>query len=438
MNDKVNETTKPWRAVENSGPCLATLLRTFTEWGFNMQTGTFFLPSRRCIAALGLGVVLGLSGARAEEPGISPTEIKIGAIGALTGPTAFIGAPGRDSLAIAFDEINHRGGVCGRTLKLQYESASTPAESLAAVKKLVEEDKVFILVLASGSTGAAAAADYVRSTGVPTYNLYGTTPIIREPFAMNIFHGAIVPSRVAGGGLVSMLYDGNNQPRKVGVLAGTYAYPEAALGGVENGLKSKKLDYMVERFDQSARDFTAQLVAFNRQKVDSVIILGSFAEAGFAIKQARELGMSNVHWVLDGSAVSSAIIPILGNADGIRGYFNAPVFPGQNDQAHAYEATLTKKLGSLPQGRPNDYDFVGYGSGYVVAAAIKATGCDLNREKLLDAWNHLKDAGPQTGGGIDISFLENFTPTDHQGTYNLGATVVKNGKWQVYRVIDGR
>lgn len=111
---------------------------------------------------LGVGAVANpLSSARAED-GVTSSDIVIGAIGALTGPVAFIGAPGRDSLTLGFNEINAKGGVCGHKLRLQFEHASSPAESIAAVKKLVEQDKVFILVLASGSTGAAAAADYVQ------------------------------------------------------------------------------------------------------------------------------------------------------------------------------------------------------------------------------------------------------------------------------------
>jgi branched-chain amino acid transport system substrate-binding protein len=54
----------------------------------------------------------------------------------------------------------------GHKFRLQFEHASSPTESVAAAKKLVEQDKVFVLVLASGSTSAAAAADYVREVGV--------------------------------------------------------------------------------------------------------------------------------------------------------------------------------------------------------------------------------------------------------------------------------
>jgi branched-chain amino acid transport system substrate-binding protein len=393
--------------------------------------------SRVLAAALaGIGLMACVSPAGAQQNGITPSEISIGAIGALTGPLAFIGAPGRDSMSMAFEEINAKGGVCGRKLRLGFEHASSPAESIAAVKKLVEQDKVFILVLASGSTGAAAAADYVRQAGVPTYNLYGSTPIIRNPFAENVFHGAVVPVEVSAAALISMFHDDGYAPRKFGVLAGTYAFPQATLKAAQDILRQKSADFAVEQFDIGARDFTSQLVSLQRRGVDSVLLLGSFSEAGFAIKQAREMGMANVRWVVDGSAVSTAIIPILGDADGIRGYYNAPAFPGQTPATREFEARLTKYLGSLPQGRPSIYDLIGYGSGYVVAEAIKATNCELTRANLINAWSSLKDAGPSKLGGLDITFPESYTPTDHQGVYRIGAAIVKVGEWQVYRVID--
>jgi branched-chain amino acid transport system substrate-binding protein len=389
------------------------------------------------LAAMALTLIAGApSAARAQADGVTPSEISIGAIGALTGPLAFIGTPGRDSMKMAFNEINAKGGVCGRKLRLDFEHASSPAESIAAVKKLVEEDKVFILVLASGSTGAAAAADYVRQAGVPTYNLYGSTPIIRNPFAKNVFNGAVVPVEVSAAALINMFYDGGYTPKKFGVLAGTYAFPQATLKAAQDILKRKKADFTVEQFDIGARDFTSQLVSLQRHNVDAVLVLGSFSEAGFAIKQAREMGMTNVRWVVDGSAVSSAIVPILGNADGIRGYYNAPAFPGQTPATREFEARLKKALGSLPQGRPSIYDLIGYGSGYVVAEAILATHCQLTRDNLINAWSGLKDAGPTKLGGLDVTFPESYTQTDHQGVYRIGAAIVKDGQWQVYRVVD--
>ena len=75
-------------------------------------------------AAIGLLALTCSSTARAQDIGVTPSEISIGAIGALTGPLAFIGTPGRHSMSVAFDEINANGGVCGRKLRLGFEHAS--------------------------------------------------------------------------------------------------------------------------------------------------------------------------------------------------------------------------------------------------------------------------------------------------------------------------
>jgi branched-chain amino acid transport system substrate-binding protein len=79
---------------------------------------------------------------------------------------------------------------------------------------------------------------------------------------------------------------------------------------------------------------------------------------------------------------------------------------------------------------------IAYGSMFVIAQAIQATGCDPSRAKFISGWENLKDAGPTKMGGLDVFFNESYTPTDHQGNYRLGAAIVRNGEWQVYRVLE--
>ena len=232
--------------------------------------------------------------------------------------------------ALAVEKINEAGGINGRKLRLIFEHASTPAESVAAAKKLVENDKVFVLVIASGSTGAAAAADYVRSAQIPTYNTVGATPIIRDPFARNVFHGTIPPASVTGQAMIDIGFQAVANATRVGILAGTYAFPQSHLAEIKPRLEKRGgVEVVVEQFDAAASDFTAQLVSFVRRRVQVVLILGSFTEAGFAIKQAPEKGLTNVMYVVDGSAVNNAIIPLIGaeSTNSVWGYFNAPIFP---------------------------------------------------------------------------------------------------------------
>src|SRR5579863_8254361 len=103
-------------------------------------------------AAAVLGGFLGVSfgacstQARADEPGVMPDSIAIGAFGPITGPAAYIGLAGRDGATLAIKEINASGGINGRKLIMTFEDdGHSPAKALAAVKKLVDDDKVFVL-----------------------------------------------------------------------------------------------------------------------------------------------------------------------------------------------------------------------------------------------------------------------------------------------------
>ncbi len=223
--------------------------------GFDRRTVLQGMSFAISAGALGM---LPRAAAADSRQGVTDKEILIGGIGALTGPLAFIGGPGRDGMQLAVDQINQAGPISGRRLKVLFESASSPAESIAAAKKLTENNRVFILVLASGSTGAVA--DYVRSAGVPTYNLFGATPIIRNPFARNVFHGAIPPAVVSGHGMIEQAFKAVPNAKTVGILAGTYAFPQSNLKAIKPQLEKRGVKVLLQEFDQGAKDFTAQLV----------------------------------------------------------------------------------------------------------------------------------------------------------------------------------
>ena len=397
------------------------------------------IPRRTVLQGMSVGIAgifIGWPGRAAadETQGVTDSEILIGGLGPITGPTAFIGGPARDGMSLAFDKINEAGPINGRKLRLIYEHAATPAESVAAAKKITENDKAFILVLASGSTGAAAAADYVRSAKIPTYNIFGATPIIREPFAKNVFHGSMPEPSVTANAMVDEVFKAVPGVKKVGLLAGTYAFPQANLKAMMPILQKRNLEVVLEQFDSAATDYTAQLVAFARQRVGAIIVLGSFTEAGFAIRQAPDKGLVDVAWILDGSATNDAIVSIIGkeNAKNLRGYYNAPYFPSQTESAMAnFIKIWVAKYGQPPQGRPNLYDIVAYGCTYVMAQAIKGAGRDLTWTSLINSWEKLKNAKPSDMGGYDVIFPETVTATDHQGNKLVGPARIVDGKWNV-------
>src|SRR5262249_59915827 len=77
--------------------------------------------------------------------GVTDNEILIGALGQLTGPFAFIGAPGRDNIQMAIEHLNAAGGGNRRKVRPIYGHASTPADAVAAAHDPLANAQGFLL-----------------------------------------------------------------------------------------------------------------------------------------------------------------------------------------------------------------------------------------------------------------------------------------------------
>ncbi|MBW3011342.1 ABC transporter substrate-binding protein, partial [Candidatus Woesearchaeota archaeon] len=74
---------------------------------------------------------------------VKEDSVKIGAVLPLTGDAASYGEAARNAMTLAADEINAKGGVRGKKIKLIFEDNMLDAStSLTAVNKLIEIDQV--------------------------------------------------------------------------------------------------------------------------------------------------------------------------------------------------------------------------------------------------------------------------------------------------------
>jgi len=111
--------------------------------------------------------------------------IRIGVIFPLTGPLAGQAVPERDAIKQAFDEENWQ--VAGRKIELLYEdSQGKPDVGLTKTRKLVERDRVHLLLAELVSTVGNAMAPYVNQEKIPwvsTVALAGLTRAQKSPYS---------------------------------------------------------------------------------------------------------------------------------------------------------------------------------------------------------------------------------------------------------------
>ena len=97
------------------------------------------------LAAVGAALAVALPTALARssaDPGISSTTIVIGGTSPLTGPAAAYASVARGARAY-FESANAKGGVAKRKIEYKIvDDAYNPANTVQAVRRLVEQERV--------------------------------------------------------------------------------------------------------------------------------------------------------------------------------------------------------------------------------------------------------------------------------------------------------
>src|SRR5262252_10514633 len=120
------------------------------------------IPRSLKAALVAFGAMLLAATASAQE------TIKIGVTQPLTGAFAASGNYVAQGAKIAEDEINKAGGVLGKQIQLIIEdNKSNPTEAVSTVEKLIQKDKVPVLIGAWSSTLTLAVMPKLEEYKVP-------------------------------------------------------------------------------------------------------------------------------------------------------------------------------------------------------------------------------------------------------------------------------
>jgi branched-chain amino acid transport system substrate-binding protein len=113
-------------------------------------------------------LLAGLAASAITLPAAAQDAYTIGLTGALTGPPASTYAPAVDALRIYIDRVNAAGGVNGHKINLILEDdGAQPSKAAANAKKLISQDNVMLLLVASLSSTYAPAIAESKNANVP-------------------------------------------------------------------------------------------------------------------------------------------------------------------------------------------------------------------------------------------------------------------------------
>jgi branched-chain amino acid transport system substrate-binding protein len=226
------------------------------------------------------------------RPALAQGEpILIGSVGSLTGPEASFGGPVREGIQFAVDQVNAAGGVKGRKVELRsYDSQGRLEDSVSAAQRLINKDRVLLILGDISSSGSLAIADVAQAAHVPMVTPSATHPdvtrkgdyIFRTCF-IDPFQGQAM-ARFAREQLklerVSILQDGRNA-YSLG-LSQTFQEAFTRLGGTI---------VSIEGYSKGDTDFRAPLLAVKNVKPQALYVPGFYSEVGVIARQAQEVGL---------------------------------------------------------------------------------------------------------------------------------------------------
>jgi branched-chain amino acid transport system substrate-binding protein len=100
-------------------------------------------------------------------------QIKVGVISSATGPTAVVGIPQKNTVALLPRKVGEF------TVEyLSYDDASDSTQTVTLVKKLIAEHKVDAIIGPTGSPNAMAVIPFVAEAGVPLLAPVGTPAVV--------------------------------------------------------------------------------------------------------------------------------------------------------------------------------------------------------------------------------------------------------------------
>jgi branched-chain amino acid transport system substrate-binding protein len=369
----------------------------------------------------GTALALGALGAFAADP------IKIGSVLSVTGPAAFLGDPELKTLQLYVDDLNKKGGVLGRPLQLvHYDDGSDANKANGFTKRLIEDDKVDVLVGGTTTGATMSSVPLAEKAGIPFISLAGAVVIV-EPVKKFVFKTPHTDRMAAEKVFEDMKKRGLT---KVALLSETSGFGASGKKETE-GVAAKYGITLVanETYGPKDTDMSPQLTKIKTTPgIQAVFVFGLGQGPAIVTKNYKQLGITLPLYQSHGVA-SDEFLKLAGPAaEGVRLPSPAQLIPEKlpaNDPQKPIVTAYDKAYKAAYKTDVSTFGGYAYDGLMLAVDAIKRAG-STDKAKVRDALEATK-------GFVATSGTFNMSPTDHMGL-DLSAfrlLEVKGGDWSI-------
>jgi branched-chain amino acid transport system substrate-binding protein len=375
-------------------------------------------------SALTLTALALSAGACLAQQGVSKTEITLGSIQDLSGPAVSLGKQARLGMLLRVDEINEQGGINGRKLKLIVEdSGYDPKKAFLAAQKLVNQDKIFMMVGHIGTAQNLAAMPVQFEKNIINFfpltaarEMYEPLHKLKYAFSVPYFDQI----RKTAPKLVK-----EKNIKKVCTIYQDDEFGLEVMRGGEAGLKSINMDYTEKTsYKRGATDFSSQVAKMKAAGCE-MVVLGTIArETIGTIGESRKTGFNPV-FLASNAAYNDAIHKLGGKAmDGLYASMTAhnPYLDDASQPIRFWANKFKTKFGD----DPSVFSAYGYLIVDTFAKAAQQAGPNLTTDSFIKAMDTMSTP-PDIFGSAPTA----FSPTKHMGSDAARLSQIVEGKWKV-------
>jgi branched-chain amino acid transport system substrate-binding protein len=382
-------------------------------------------PTRRHVIAGVSGLLAApaiIGRARAETRGVSDTEIVIGMMTDLSGVTAVQGTNAANSIRMAFDDVNAKGGINGRKIHFIAEDMEYMVpKAVQAMNKLVNRDNIFLAISSGGTPQMDAVLPMMIEKQVPSV------------FPLTCARSMYLPLSPYKYGQFSSYYDqmracvkyfGETKGRKViGSMYQDTDFGKDIHAGVVDQVQAMGLKLgAVSASRPTDTDFNAQVTRLKEAGCD-LVCMGTIVKDTIIILQtAHKMGYAP-DFCGQFATYSTAVAEAPGEpAEGF--YSMSPglyAYPDDPRPAVRAVGARYKQLFGL------DINYLGE-AGYAAASCLievlQRSGRDLNLDTFQKSMESIKD-WRDIFGGPPLT----INATDHHASNQSFLSVVKKTRW---------
>jgi branched-chain amino acid transport system substrate-binding protein len=230
----------------------------------------------------------------------SGEPIKIGFGMSLTGPLAANGKSTLLAMKIWEDDVNAKGGLLGRPVKLvYYDDQSSAAQVPGIYTKLLDIDKVDLIVSGYASNQIAPAMPIAMQKNKLFVSLFGTG--VNENFNYNRYFSMIptgpTPKPAFTRGFFEIAMAQAQKPQTVALAAADAEFGRNACDGARENAQKAKLKIVYDKtYPPTSTDFAPVVRAIQASGADLVVYCSYPLDSVGLVKAMNEIGFKPKMW----------------------------------------------------------------------------------------------------------------------------------------------